>query len=85
MNGKALMSDFSLLVIKTEGDIERELSAAQLCAILAEAETMILNQAHVAPCVHAGSRYQKEGEEAQRCGVCSRQVEEEFKESLHDA
>jgi hypothetical protein len=74
-----------LLVLKTVRDIELELTASQLSQIVTGAETMILNEVRLAPCSHAGSRWQKEGESQQRCGVCSREIEDDWRESLASA
>lgn len=84
MTGQALISDFSLIVLKV-GPVDSQLTASQLCAIVTEAETLILDQVRLAPCIHPGSRYQKEGEEYSRCGICSRGIEEDHAESLSNA
>lgn len=85
MTGKTLMDDLSLLVLKNAPDIERPLTASQLSAIVTAAESLILNAAHVADCNHEGSRYRKEYEDFERCGVCGRSANDEIKESLADA
>jgi hypothetical protein len=85
MTGKEIMDDFSLIVLKAQTDIFSPLTAPQLSAIVTAAETLILNEISKAPCGHFGSRYRKEGEETERCGICSRNVEDSWSESLSEA
>jgi len=86
MTGQSLIDDFSLIILKTQRDIYAPLTAPQLSAIVTAAETLILNEVSKAPCGHFGSRYQKEGEDQERCGICGRSVEDHpWKESLSEA
>lgn len=85
MTGKHLIDDFTLLVLKTVRNIELDMTASQLSQIVTGAETLILNEVRNAPCSHAGSRYRKDGEDQDFCGVCSRKVEDDYRESLASA
>lgn len=85
MTGNELSDKFHKIVSDVTRYPDSVLTADQLCTILDEAHTMVLNHAHVAPCNHHGSRYRKEGEELDYCGVCGRQVAEYYSDSLSEA